>query len=438
MSLFIDRRLNPKDKSLGNRQRFFKRCREQIKEAVNQTIQGRGVTDAINGETVTIPTKGISEPKFRHAAKGGIRERVLPGNKEFVPGDKIKKPPEGGGEGESGKEGSDDGEAEDSFRFYISREEFLDLFFENLELPDLLKKDLKQVYEDKLHRAGFSVTGTTSNINFLRTMRNSMGRRLALKRPKQAELVELKKQIFDLEKISSPTKSQRNELKNLHISAEEISRKRRVVAYVDPLDVRYNYFQPRPEPCTNAVMFCLMDTSASMGEREKDLAKRFFMLLHLFLRRQYEKIEVVFIRHTHVSKEVDEETFFYSTESGGTVVSSALVEMQKVVEERFPVNAWNIYVAQASDGENFSGDSSKCENLLNSTILPMCQYYAYIEILDEREESILHDHEKGAELWRAYKNVKDAQENFEMKRIFKASDIYPVFQELFTKRSEVA
>lgn len=433
MSLFIDRRLNPKDKSLGNRQRFFKRCRAQIKEAVGQAIQGRGVTDAINGETISIPTKGIHEPKFRHSNTGGTRERVMPGNTDFIVGDKIKKPPAGAGEG-GGKEGAESGDSEDEFRFYISREEFLDLFFEDLELPDLLKKDLKQVYSEKLHRAGYSVTGTTSNINFLRTMRNSMGRRLALKRPKQAELVEIQRQIFKLEKISEPTKGQRDELKKLHLEAEEIVRKRRIIAYVDPLDVRYNYYQPRPEPCTNAVMFCLMDTSASMGEREKGLAKRFFILLHLFLSRQYENIEVVFIRHTHVSKEVDEETFFYSTESGGTVVSTALQEMQKVVAERYPVAAWNIYVAQASDGENFSSDSEKCEKLLSQTILPMCQYYAYIEILDEREEAIVHDKDNGGELWSTYRHVRDEHANFKMKRIFKPNDIYPVFQELFRKR----
>jgi len=438
MPLFIDRRLNPKDKSLSNRQRFLKRCRAQIKEAVDQAVRERCVTDADRGETITIPAKRIHEPKFRHADTGGIREKVYTGNSDFVAGDRIDKPLAGSGKGKAGKEGSDHGETEDSFRFYISREEFLDLFFEGLELPDLQKKCLKKVYSEKLHRSGYSIAGTPANINLLRTMRNSMGRRIALKRPKQEEVLEIQRKIFELEKVSDPTKAQRRLLKKLHAKAEQLSRKRKVVAYVDPLDVRYNYFVPKPEPSTNAVMFCLMDTSASMGEREKDLAKRFFVLLHLFLRRRYKKIDVVFIRHTHESKEVDEETFFYSTDSGGTVVSTALQEMEQIILDRYPASEWNIYAAQASDGENFSDDSPKCEEILNQVIMPRCQYYAYIEILDEREAVFLTDHDSGSELWRSYRQVYGLWPHFEMKRIFKPSDIYPVFRELFTKKTEAA
>jgi uncharacterized sporulation protein YeaH/YhbH (DUF444 family) len=436
MPVFIDRRLNPKGKSLSNRQRFLKRCRAQVKEAVDQVIRERGVADADRGETITIPAKRIHEPKFKHADTGGIRENVYTGNSDFIVGDRIDKQIAGGGKG--GKEGSNHGQTEDSFRFHISREEFLDLFFEGLELPDLLKKNLKKVYSEKLRRSGYSVAGTPANINLLRTMRNSMGRRLALKRPKQEEVQEILRKIFELEKVSNPTKAQLSRLKKLHAKVEEMGRKRKVIAYVDPLDVRYNYFVPKPEPSINAVMFCLMDTSASMGQREKDLAKRFFVLLHLFLMRQYQKIDVVFIRHTHESREVDEETFFYSTDSGGTIVSTALQKMEEVILDRYPVSEWNIYAAQASDGENFPGDAMNCEELLSQVLMPLCQYYAYIEILDEREAEIWKDHESGTELWRIYRQVYRQWPNFEMKRIFKPGDIYPVFRELFAKKTEAA
>ncbi|NKB59510.1 MAG: DUF444 family protein [Alphaproteobacteria bacterium] len=435
MPHFIDRRLNPKDKSLGNRQRFLKRVRSQVKEAVDKAIQGRNIADADKGETVTIPTKGIAQPTFRHSTSGGYRERVLPGNKEFQAGDKIEKPPAGGG-GDGGKEGSDQGEDEDTFVFALSREEFLDLFFEDLELPDLIKNNLKEVISNKYRRAGYSMAGSPSNINVIQTMQRSLGRRLALRRPKEEGIQELQHEIFALEKISEPTIEQWARLKELHETLEELQRKRRVIAYIDPLDVRYNYFQPKPEPNTNAVMFCLMDTSASMGEREKDLAKRFFVLLHLFLKRRYDRIDVIFIRHTHESSEVDEETFFYATESGGTVVSTALVEMQEIVEKRYPPSEWNIYAAQASDGENFSGDSAKCNDLLQSVLMPICQYFAYIEILDEREADIFNDETQGAELWRSYRQVYDEWQNFAMKRISSPADIYPVFRELFAKKDE--
>ena len=185
-------------------------------------------------------------------------------------------------------------------------------------------------------------------------------------------------------------------------------------------------------------MFCLMDTSASMGKREKDLAKRLFVLLHLFLKRRYDRIEVVFIRHTHQSQEVDEETFFYATESGGTVVSTALIEMRQVLESRYPASDWNIYAAQASDGENFSGDSAKCVELLDRVLMPVCQYFAYVEILDEREAEIMNDDSTGAELWRSYRSVSANWDHFTMKRICRPSDIYPVFRELFAKRPEKA
>lgn len=435
MPHFIDRRLNPKDKSLGNRQRFLKRVRSQVKDAVDKAIQGRSIADADKGETVTIPTKGIGQPTFRHSTSGGYRERVLPGNKEFQAGDKIDKPPAGGG-GDGGKEGSDQGEAEDTFAFALSREEFLDLFFEDLELPDLLKNSLKEVLSNKYQRAGYSMAGSPSNINVFQTMQRSLGRRLALKRPKNEGIQELQNEIFALEKVSEPTIEQWARLKELHKLLEESKRKQRVIAYIDPLDVRYNYFQPKPEPNTNAVMFCLMDTSASMGEREKDLAKRFFVLLHLFLKRRYDRIDVVFIRHTHESSEVDEETFFYARESGGTVVSTALTEMQTVLAKRYPPSEWNIYAAQASDGENFTGDSAKCVELLNAELMPICQYFAYIEILDEREADIFNDETQGAELWRSYRQVHEKWQNFAMKRISTPADIYPVFRELFAKKDE--
>jgi uncharacterized protein len=210
------------------------------------------------------------------------------------------------------------------------------------------------------------------------------------------------------------------------------------VAYIDPVDIRFNRFEPMPVPNANAVMFCLMDVSGSMGEREKDLAKRFFVLLHLFLKRRYERIDIVFIRHTHQAHEVDEETFFHSTQSGGTVVSTALEEMRHIIEERYPSRDWNIYAAQASDGDNLTGDSENCVNLLNNELMKLCQYYAYVEILDERESAIFRSTDNGTSLWRSYRLVGTNWRNFQMTRIAKPGDIYPVFHQLFAKQPKTA
>lgn len=213
--------------------------------------------------------------------------------------------------------------------------------------------------------------------------------------------------------------------------------KRKWVGFIDPIDVRFNAFAEQPTPTSQAVMFCLMDVSGSMGEREKDLAKRFYMLLHLFLKRRYKKVDVVFIRHTHDAQEVTEHEFFYSRQSGGTIVSTALDKMLEIQRERYATADWNIYAAQASDGYTQSGDARHCVDMLNQLIMPLCQYYAYIEILDEREMEVFASEDSGAELWRAYRTVAEEWDNFATKRIAKPADIFPVFHELF-KKTEAA
>ncbi|MEM1409541.1 MAG: YeaH/YhbH family protein [Pseudomonadota bacterium] len=435
MSYFIDRRLNPKGKSLGNRQRFIRRARAQIKEAVQKSLKDRTVSDFEQGQKISIPTKGTKEPRLRHARSGGTRDAVHPGNKDFVAGDQIRKPRGGGGQG-SGKKASDDGEMEDSFQFTLTQEEVLDIFFEDLELPNLVKTNLKETETTAYKRAGLTTFGAPTNLNLVRTMRNSFGRRLALKRPSTEEVNALREELFELEKKAQPSESDHQRRQDLIRRLEEVNSKRRWVPYIDPIDVRYNAFDPRPVPTSQAVMFCLMDVSGSMGEREKDLAKRFYILLHLFLKRRYDRVDLVFIRHTHTAQEVDEETFFYSRQSGGTIVSTALDEMLKIWADRYPRDEWNVYAAQASDGYTQSGDAARCIELLTETILPACQYYAYIEILDEREMEVFSDDESGAELWRAYRTVREAWPNFATKRIARPSDIFPVFRELFARRRD--
>lgn len=435
MAHFVDRRLNPKHKSLGNRRRFIRRVRSYVKRAVDEAVKKRAIADVEQGGRVKVPSDSILEPHFRHAAEGGRRERVLPGNRHFRAGDRIDKPPMGGGRGRSG---APDGEGEDDFVFVLSREELLDVFFEDLELPDLVKRNLKKAEATEPRRAGISVTGSPGNLNVQRTMRNALGRRLALKRPSDRAVTALRARIFALEQVHEPDGGQRRELVALRVELEELLRRQKRVPYLDPLDVRYNYFEAQPRPNASAVMFCLMDVSASMGAREKDLAKRFFVLLHLFLTRRYERVELVFIRHTHFASEVDERTFFHSRETGGTVVSTALQEMRRVIAERYAPTIWNIYAAQASDGDNYSGDSLGCAELLSGELMGLCQYFAYVEIIAEEEARFLKSDGNGTELWRSYRTVAADWPNFAMKRIARPADIYPVFRELFARRSRTA
>ncbi|APF38113.1 YeaH/YhbH family protein [Chelatococcus daeguensis] len=430
MPNFIDRRLNPKDKSLGNRRRFLRRAHEELKRVVKERIRAGKIADVDAEQGVPMPARGTDEPTFQPARTSGQRQYILPGNKEFTPGDRIPKP--GGGTGGAGSRAGR-GQAEDDFQFVLSREEVLDLFFEDLELPDMIKLSLKETVSYKPRRAGFATSGAPTNINVGRTMRNSYGRRIALHRPRRADVEALAREIAMLE-TAAPAAGRGQRLEELRAELERLERRRRRIPYVDPVDIRYNRFEPQPLPNANAVMFCLMDVSSSMGEREKDLAKRFFVLLHLFLKRRYDRIDIVFIRHTDEAREVDEDTFFYSTQSGGTVVSTALEEMLRIIEERYPARDWNIYAAQASDGDNIAGDSERCASLLNGPLMRLCQYYAYVEIIDERETEIFGATDNGTSLWRAYRTVNEAWPNFQMTRIARPADIYPVFRKLFARQ----
>lgn len=425
----IDRRLNPGGKSFANRQRFLRRARAQVRRAVRESSSQRSIKDAGKGGEVSIPAGGVHEPTLRRSSQGGTRDYVLPGNKKYIEGDTIARP-EGGAGGKP--QASDSGEGEDEFRFALSDEEYLDLYLEDLELPDLAKRQIAGATSVQWRQAGYSTSGPPSRISVARTLRHSMSRRIALKRPKAEEIVALREEIERLEREGGHF----DELVKLRAELEQRLARTKRIPYIDPVDVRYRRLESNPKPIAKAVMFCLMDVSGSMNEHMKDLAKRFYSLLYLFLNRRYEHVDVVFIRHTHEASEVDEQTFFYSRETGGTVVSTALFKMQEIVRERYPVDQWNIYAAQASDGDNTSSDNQVVLAQLNDVILPICQYYAYVEVgMDDEDEHQPGMGEPSTNLWRAYRRVP-ADAPFAMRKVRHRRDIYPVFRELFSRRPE--
>ncbi|MGQ9426254.1 YeaH/YhbH family protein [Gilvimarinus sp. F26214L] len=422
MSYIVDRRLNAKNKSAVNRQRFLRRYRSHIKKAVAEAVTKRSIMDVENGEQISIPTRDISEPIFHHG-RGGRHSNVLPGNQEFVAGDRIPRPPGGGGGG-SGSGASDQGEGMDDFVFQITQEEFLDFMFEDLELPNLVKRQLAGSEEFKLRRAGISNEGNPGRINIVRSLRAANARRIALTGSKRRQLAAMEKELAQLEAVE-PELRDHSRIEELLASIAKTRAMISRVPWLDDFDLKYNLHVKEPAPSSKAVMFCLMDVSGSMNQATKDMAKRFFILLYLFLKRNYEHTEVVFIRHHTSAKEVDEEEFFYSRETGGTIVSSALKLMKEVLDKRYPLSEWNIYGAQASDGDNWNDDSSICYDLLVKDILPKVQYYSYIEITPREHQA----------LWEEYESVKAAfPETFAMQHIVDAGDIYPVFRELFHKK----
>jgi uncharacterized sporulation protein YeaH/YhbH (DUF444 family) len=425
----IDRRPNPKGKSLANRQRFIERAKGEVKDALAEALKRRKLGESDGGEKVSIPTRGITEPVFRPSSRGGRRDYVVPGNKKFVVGDEIERPQGGDGAGR-GNASPEDGDEQDAFEFMLSKEEFLDLVFEDLELPDLVKTRLKESDSTQLSRAGYTVAGSPANLNLLRTMRNSLARRISLRRPTQSDLEAIERQVEAATQADDAESAAQGQL-----DLEAAQRRARRVAYIDPVDVRYNRFERVPKPNTQAVMFCLMDVSGSMTEAMKDLAKRFFLLLHVFLTRRYKHVELVFIRHTSNAQEVDEDTFFHSRETGGTIVSTALEEMLRVQRDRYAPDAWNIYAAQASDGDNYTEDSDRCSQLLSGEILPITQYFAYIEV--GAEATLRHGFPSPpTDLWRTYSQIAAVHGNFAMRKVADATQIFPVFRELFSKQRE--
>jgi len=419
--IIIDRRKNDKGKSTINRQRYVRRVKEQVREAVKETIRNGNIKDISNkdGNKVKIKGKGLKQPSFQHG-KGGTQQRTYPGNKEFIQGDRIKRPPEG----ESGGKGnaSNTGEGEDDFEFLLTRDEYLDLFFEDLELPDLVKKEISKVDEWVNRRAGFSVDGNPSRLNIVRSMKQSKSRRLALRSPKKKRLKVLEEELAVL--LQSGEAASADILK-LELEIKKLKKRIKAIPFIDDMDLRYNRWEKVPIPATQAVMFAIMDVSGSMGDWEKEMAKRFFMLLYLFLFRNYQRVEIVFIRHHTIAKEVDEEEFFYSKETGGTLVSTSFELMKNIIEERYNPQQWNIFACQASDGDNWAQDSLVTMDLIRN-LLPVLQYLAYVEI-DKRGS-------RNSDLWPYYEKLAAETEKFAMNIITDMNEIYPVFRGLFEKK----
>ncbi|MFZ6726896.1 YeaH/YhbH family protein [Undibacterium sp. MH2W] len=417
----IDRRIQGKNKSAPNRERFLRRYKGQIKEAVARAVKGRSITDIESGERISIPVKDVNEPNFGHA-HGGVWEGVQPGNEEYQKGDQIARPKGGGGGSGKGQGGNSEDPAEDDFVFQLSREEFMNYFFEDLELPNMVKTQLTSTTDFKSQRAGYKTSGTASSLHVLRSLRGAMGRRIAVGGKSSRRLKEAESELTALLDTGATFTDPR--VVELKHEIHHLRTRLLAIPFLDPLDLRYSNRIKVPKPASQCVMFCLLDVSGSMDEQKKDIAKRFFILLYLFLTRAYEKIEVVFIRHHTTAQEVDEDAFFHSRESGGTIVSSALNLLTQTIQDRYAASDWNVYVAQASDGDNWDNDSIQCRELLVSKVMPLVQYYAYVEITEGEPQN----------LWLEYEQVAARHAHFAMQKIESPADIYPVFRELFKKQ----
>lgn len=459
----VDRRKLP-GTTTTSRERFMDRNKKHIKKAVDRAIAGGNVTDiGSGGVDVTVPKRDLSEP-FIHHGKGGINDRVHPGNKEFTTGDTLPRPRGGGGKGSGKGEASQDGEGEDDFTFHLSEEEFLNYLFDDLSLPNMEEKSEADLEQTKMKYAGIVSSGAPNKLHLQRSKRQKMGRLIAARKPWNEKIIELleeeksilnrynpdqpevavsglpkawspkREQISNLEKDVSKLKTAfeaavSDEDKDRIVDIElEIAAAKRGISLIpgwnESTDLKFRHSTPQPVPNTKAVMFCLMDVSGSMDEETKSKAKIFYFLLYRFLKRHYQKTDVVFIRHHTTAEEVNEHDFFYKKETGGTIVSSALTLMKNIMQQRYNDGHWNIYGAQASDGDNWGDDDARCKNLIED-ILRDCQAYFYTEITQGGHQS----------LWDMYEGVKASHPGkFWMGHIEERKDIFPVFRDFFKRR----
>jgi uncharacterized protein len=422
MLYLIDRRPNAHGKSAVNRARFLRRYKAQIQGAVKKMIGERSIADMEQGGEVRVPKKDISEPSFGFG-RGGDREFVLPGNREYVTGDRIPRPDGAGSARGAGNEGGT-GDSEDAFVFSLSREEFMQIFFDDLELPNLARTTIGRSERRKSVRAGFAKSGVPANLAVVRTLKQSLARRIALSGGLKREIQELEAAFAVAVAVGRPDEAAR-----IFDELERLERRRGIHPFIDEPDLRYRNRVYRPEPIARAAMFCLMDVSASMDEDKKDLAKRFFTLLYLFLTRKYAEVDLVFIRHTDDAEEVDEDRFFHDTRSGGTVVLSALELADKIRAERY-ASGWNVYAAQASDGDAFGADPARSARFLREHLLPATRYYTYLELAAPSTQ------DRASTLWAEYERITESTRNFAMRRASEREQIYPVFRDLFKKETQ--
>lgn len=380
-----DSREKSRSDYLINRKLFMDRYKENLKHRVNEALGKGKIADSNKDQKKQwIEAEDLEE---RHIGRARLPSDyyIVAGNDQYKVGDYVFIENNSEGEGDGGGQGcGNGGTGADDFSFVLTKDEILELYFDDLELPDMVKKSLLKSKNKEWVNTGYSKEGIPPRLSIKKTFEQAIARRIANKREDD----------------------------------EETGRKS---PFLDEEDMRYIRREYRILPQTHAVMFCLMDVSASMGEHEKYLAKKFYILLHLFLSKFYTDIEVVFIKYHSEPSRVDEEDFFYSQETGGTEVYKALHFLEGEID-KFDSDKYNMYLAWATDGDMWSDEASKVERKFLQ-ILEQLQYTAYMQV------------RKCQDYWTLTKLLQAVKtEKVGIAVAKEDKDIYPAFVDLFKKR----
>jgi hypothetical protein len=436
--IYIDRRKAGRGKSLPNRQLFIRRIREFIKKAKPQNIGKQSVGKTSNQQVnpVKVAAEALEEPRFVYEPGSGETTWIINGNPRFVRGDEIDLDKDGqGGDDQARACQGEDGE--DDFVINVAADEFLDLFFEDCELPNLTNQKETEKLENERSHAGFSPNGVPAQMSVLRTYKQALGRRRALGGPYLRELRELQKEqeelllaLADADEDDSVGINQR--LSEIEQRIVVLRRKLDAIPAFEKIDLRYRKSEYKPLHTVDAVLFMVMDVSGSMTEHEKTVARRWFALVYSFMKRRYATCELVFIAHTTEAQEMSENDFFSTRINGGTMVSPALAETNKIINARYDHTQTNIYVSNASDGDNWGSDSEAVLEEMN-TLLPKIQHFSYVETPNQWKQDYGFD-ANDTSLWSTYEQLDVASTKMSMSVIRQADEVYNIFKKIFAKR----
>lgn len=342
----IDRRPDGSGKGSNSRKKFLDRYKSRIRDKLHDKVRDTNIEDLTSGEfdrKITIDSP-IDLPDIGVDPESGTSHRVLIGNDRLIAGDKIPKPQ--GGASQPGNQAGNGGDerAVEEYSFTLSKEEFLDIYFGDLKLPNLKKESAELITTEKMSPAGYTKYGPPPRLDVKETFKRAFARRIATK-----------------------------------------SAGKKPAFLVDD-DLRYRNLVPVVKKSKSAVVFFAADCSGSVTQTHRGLMKYFFFLMHLFLHQQYASVEIVFLTHTATAFEVDEDEFFNENRSGGTMASSVLALALEIYEERYKNRNTNWYMLHASDGDNWGRDTGLYLELLTQKILPHIQFFWYVNIdLNTRE-----------------------------------------------------
>lgn len=310
--------------------RFKGIVRGKVREDFRKYVSHGELIGKRENDFVKIPIPQIDIPNFRYGPKqqGGV------GQGEGKPGDSVQ-----GGEPGQGAAGSEPGEHQLEAEFTV--DELATILGEKLQLPRIEPKGNRQILSQKNKYTGLAPVGPQGLRHFRTSYKKALQRSIS-------------SGFYDGD-----------------------------VPVVIPIkeDFRYRTVRAVPKPMTRAVILYMMDVSGSMGEEQKEIVRIESFWINAWLRKHYKGVETRFIIHDAAAREVDETTFFRTSESGGTLISSAYKLAMEIIQKDYPISEWNIYPFHFSDGDNWSGEDTRlCLRLLREFFLPSCNAFFYGQV----------------------------------------------------------